>query len=55
MEFALKESTLKLQNMGKQDKKRTLYDFRNEYVCVSDLKCLLAEEEKMRDFVNRFC
>jgi hypothetical protein len=22
-----------------------LYDFRNEYVCVSDLKCLFAEEK----------
>jgi hypothetical protein len=30
MEYKLKESTLKQQNMGKQDRKRTQYDFRNE-------------------------
>ncbi len=30
MEFALKESILKLRNMEKQDRKRTLYDFRDE-------------------------
>ena len=53
MEYALKENTLRQQNMGKLDKKHTRCDFRNESY-LSELKKPKVDEEARFVLIRSF-